>query len=770
MTDNAPRTLLDFDVRGELLPINALEAGEVPLAGGSTGPDGRALAANRWHLTLDGEPYPIVSGELLPQRYPVSEWEDAVRSLRDAGCTTVSSYVFWGLVEPEPGRFDFSGANDIGRFARICAGFGMTFIPRIGPFNNSEFLAGGLPPWLFGKPVVERSNDDGYLRLVRRYFTAVAEQLSGLYFSDGGPIILVQLENELSHAPNDWSTLFGYTASEHRGPTGSDFAAHMVTLRDIAIDVGIAPAYFTMTGWGTAGALPNGELLPTYGGYMDLHHRPGSNARMTTFASRDYPSRGHFPTAFCELGTGSPHRAAYRSRTPADMTLTTAVTSLGSTESIFLGYYLFHGGTNPVRGDGFGWTPKEPTFTQRSYDFWAPVSEFGERRDAYRALVPINHLVREFGVDLALLPVVDPADPVHDPDRDELRSVVRGSENRGFVFLGNYGNNSSLSARDDVQVRIRRADDEILIPRHLTLGVRSGGNLIMPFGLDLGAGRTLVSTTAQPIARLGTADDPVVIFASSQRNAEYVIADVVAAQVTTQGGAIVRAEPEGVSVEVVEGNSFTVEGTNGVVRVVTLSWADAARSQIVGERDDKVLITSDHDFTVDGDVVTVERLRELGEVEPMHATLCVVSAAGLESRDVELPEPVLDPLRVEHLSASRAVMKTGSGPIEELWADIRYSGDLCRVFDVGTGILVADDFRSGPAWRVKLGRFATALRGEGLQVRVEPVARKIAVDDPEGILLDSQIQADEPAVLEEIHPLQRVAASVTLRATGASTA
>lgn len=751
-----------FDVR--VAPLSRDGGG---LRSGVANPEGHVLDANRWHLTIDGEPHPIVSAELLPQRYPVAEWEDAVRAIRDAGCTTVSSYVFWGLIEPEPGRFDFSGANDIRRFAEICASFGLSFLPRIGPFNNSEYLVGGLPPWLFGMPVVERSNDPGYLRLVRRYFAAVAEQLDGMYVADGGPIEIVQLENELSHAPNDWSTLFGYTAAEHRGPTGEEFTAHMSALRAIALDAGIAPAFFSMTGWGNAGAVPDGEFLPTYGGYMDLHHRPGPNFRMTTFAPGDYPYRGRYPVAFCELGTGSPHRAAYRSRTPADMTVTTAMTPMGSTESIHLGYYLFHGGTNPVRGDGFGWTPKEPSFTLRSYDFWAPVSEFGERRDAFYALAPVNHLIREFGRDLAHLPVVDPNDPVRMPDEDRLRAVARGAGERGFVFLSNFGNNTALSPRTDVRLIVRRTGDEISVPRHVRLDVRSGANIVMPFGLDLGAGLTLVSSTTQPVVRLGTPRRPVIVFAAAQDEAEYVIADVTVDQVKAPASALVRPEPDGVSVVVPAGESFSLAGAASEARIITLTWSEAERSQIVGSGADRMLVTSADHFTTDASTATVWRLRMLGEADAAESSLRVVSADGDEVVPVTMPAPVdRGALQIDALSPSRALVRAadiGDESVADLWADIAYSGDLCRIFNASTGILEADDFRSGPSWRVKVGRFADALRRDGLQVRVEPVATKEAVDDPDGLLLDSAMRTDGIAQIDGIEFFQCVRRSVALR-------
>lgn len=758
-----PESRLDFDARIEPLPLD----GE-PL-GGQNGPGRHRLSANRYFLTLDGEPLPVVAGEVLPQRYPATEWEDAVRALRDAGCTMVSSYVFWGLVEPEPGRFDFSGSNDIRRFAQICAEYGLAFSPRIGPFNNSEYLVGGLPPWLFGKPVVERSDDPAYLALVRRYFSAVAGQLEGLYFSDGGPILVVQLENELSHAPNDWGTLFGYTATEHRGPVGPAFTEHMSTLRGLALDVGIDPPFFSMTGWRTAGDVPAGAFLPSYSAYMDLHPRPGPNLRLTTFFQGDYPYRGKYPVAFCEMGTGSPHRAAYRSRTPADATVTTAITRMGSVESIYLGYYLFHGGTNPIRGDGFGWTPKEPTFSQRSYDFWAPVSEFGERRESYYALTPLNHLVREFGKDLAALPVVEPADPVIDPDEDRLRSVMRGSGSRGFVFLSNYGNNQPMSDRESVRIGVRGDQGELDFPRRLRLVMRSGKNLVLPAGLDLGAGIRLTGT-AQPLARLGDAADPAVVFAAQQHEAEYLVSGVAVADVSAPPAARVRQEVDGVLVVLPAGGEepLEVRGPSGPVRIVTLTWDEAEHSQVFGQGSGKTLATCADDFTVDGRRVTISRRVPVGATGRASASVRVVTARSTTRLPVMLPEPEIraDAIQVEAITPSRAVLRMDEGcpasAVGSLWADIDYTGDLCRMFDVATGLLEGDNFHHGLPWRVKLGRFRRALRGEGLQIRVEPVARKEPVDDPDGILLDSAIRVQSEAHIDALNFSQEVTAEIHL--------
>ncbi|MFD4960417.1 beta-galactosidase [Microbacterium sp. NPDC058389] len=751
-----PDTLIEFRAETAGLAPTALEGW------GATSPDGRRLGANNYHLTLDDEPFPAVSGELILQRYPADEWRDALLAMRDAGCTIVSSYLFWGLVEPRAGEFDFTGANDIRRFAELCAELGLLFAPRIGPFDNSEYLLGGLPPWLYGMPLVERSNDPLYLERVRLYFEKVAEQLRGLYWSDGGPIVIVQLENELSHAPNDWRTLFGYTATDHRGPEdGASFGAHMSALRETAVQAGITPPFFAMTAWGLPDAVGSEDFLPTYGAYMDLHPQPGGNHLLTTFQGGEYPYLGQRPTAFCELGTGSPARADYRSMTPAGSVATTALTRFASVESLFLGYYLYHGGTNPVRGDGFGWTTKEPNFPLRSYDFWAPISEFGERRESFGRLLPLNLFVREFGADLARTQVVEPQHPVTDPDDDRLRTILRADHGTGFLFYTNYGNNVPLPDRADVRFEVALPVRTAAFPRHSTLSIRSGAAGILPIGLTLGAGLTLISATAQPLARIGTDSSPTLVFhADEVGEAEFTIADVGPAAVTDAER--VFAEDDGVSVVVAVGAEFQVRGPAGTVTIVVIPTSHAESSALVPTSAGSRLLTADAELSRLDDAVALSRIVPVGAGP---STAVVRRPASGDDLAVTLPAPVAEsPITVTSLSEVRALL-TASDPdadLDDLWMDAAYSGDIARLFDAASGLLVGDDFSRGIPWRVKLGRFAEQLRGAGLQLRVEPVSTRVEVPNDEGILLDHAEQPESEARIDALRFAQRVSRLVPI--------
>ncbi|MFF2327099.1 MULTISPECIES: beta-galactosidase [unclassified Streptomyces] len=748
-------TTVTFDARRAGITTTLLDGW------GATHPDGRRLGANNYHLTLDGDPFPAVSGELIPQRYPVAEWRDAILALRDAGVSVVSSYVFWGLVEPRAGEFDFTGHNDIRRFAELCAELGMLFAPRIGPFNNSEYLLGGLPPWLYGMPLVERSNDPRYLEHVRRYFEQVAEQFRGLFWSDGGPIVLVQLENELSHAPNDWRTLFGYTATEHRGPQdGAEFAAHMENLRGLAVESGITPPFFAMTAWGLPDEVAAGGFLPTYGAYMDLHPRPGDNHPLTTFQGGEYEYRGLLPTAFCELGTGSPARADYRSMTPAAAMTTTAVTRFASVESLFLGYYLFHGGTNPVRGDGFGWTTKAPGFPVRSYDFWAPVSEFGERRESFHRAIPFNRFVLEFGADLAPTEVVEPLDPVVDPADDRLRTILRAGGDAGFVFFANYGNNHPLPDRDDVTVEVLLDGRNVTFPRRSSLAIASASAGVLPVGLDAGAGLTILSSTAQPLARLGSPDEPfLVLHAPDDGEAEFTFEGVAPAAV--EGDTTVCPEDDGVTavVRVDRARTFRVRGSRGTATITTIPTSYAERSVLVPTPAGRLLVSSDVEVGYDNDDVVLWDIRPIGA--PASVATLRRTGAG-DDLAVPLPAPVpVAPVRAEYLDERRVLLTAEPGAeLGDLWADIAYTGDMLRLFDAGTGILVGDDFHRGIPWRVRLGRFAEQLRGAGLQLRAEPVSTRVDVRNEEGILLDSAEQPAGDARVDSLAYSQRVSATV----------
>ena len=152
----------------------------------------------------DGKPYQIISGAIHFQRIPRQYWKDRLQKARALGLNTVETYVFWNLVEPQQGRFDFTANNDIAAFVREAAAQGLNVILRPGPYTCAEWEAGGYPAWLFGKDNIRvRSRDPRFLAASQTYLDAVARQVHLLLNHNGGPIIAVQVENEYGSYDDD---------------------------------------------------------------------------------------------------------------------------------------------------------------------------------------------------------------------------------------------------------------------------------------------------------------------------------------------------------------------------------------------------------------------------------------------------------------------------------------------------------------------------------------------------------------------------------------
>ena len=177
-----------------------------PLGADFTGTScrGEVISFNNYYMEKDGAPFFAVSGEFHYSRMDPQRWEDELIKLRMAGLNIVSTYLFWNHIEEEEGVFDFTGRRDLRRFVELCAKHGMAVILRVGPFAHGEVRNGGLPDWLYGKPFEVRHTNEGFMRCVRRLYGKIAEQVKGLFFKDGGPIVAVQLDNEYMHSSAAW--------------------------------------------------------------------------------------------------------------------------------------------------------------------------------------------------------------------------------------------------------------------------------------------------------------------------------------------------------------------------------------------------------------------------------------------------------------------------------------------------------------------------------------------------------------------------------------
>lgn len=172
--------------------LSSVEAKNIPTA---TEPS--RFEVGKGTFLLNGQPFVVKAAELHYPRIPKPYWEHRIKMCKALGMNTVCLYVFWNAHEPQPGVFDFSGQQDLAEFCRLCQKNGMYVILRPGPYVCAEWEMGGLPWWLLKKKDIRlRENDPYFLERVGIFEQEVAKQVSGLTIQHGGPIIMVQVENE----------------------------------------------------------------------------------------------------------------------------------------------------------------------------------------------------------------------------------------------------------------------------------------------------------------------------------------------------------------------------------------------------------------------------------------------------------------------------------------------------------------------------------------------------------------------------------------------
>lgn len=241
-----------------LVSVNASAPAPVPQVGplhmGSStagiAPNGDTLSVNNQSLVRNGQPWVPVAGEFHYSRYPAEQWLPELLKMKAAGVDVVSTYVIWIFHEEVQNQTLWSERYNVTRFVETAAEAGLSVIARIGPWVHAETRNGGIPDWVIEQSDKVRSNDPKYLAFVKTFWTDLAGRMTGSLFKNGGPIIGLQIENEYS-------------------ATGSgQGAAHIATLKALAISLGFDLPLYTFTGWQNT-QYPPYEFVPVFGGYQD---------------------------------------------------------------------------------------------------------------------------------------------------------------------------------------------------------------------------------------------------------------------------------------------------------------------------------------------------------------------------------------------------------------------------------------------------------------------------------------------------------------------
>ena len=483
-----------------------------------TNPVGEHISFTNHYMKKNDKPFFGICGEFHFSRYNWHKWEDEIIKMKMAGINIIPTYIIWNHHEEIKGQFRWNGNFNIRYFIQLCQKHDVNVILRVGPFVHGEARNGGLPDWLYGEPCRVRSNDKRYLFYVERYYHEIGQQIRGLMYKDGGPVIGVQLDNEYCHAGAPWEMTTG-TSNEwiSNGTYDTDDAEHhkhIETLKEFAVKAGLIAPIYTGTGWGGAYASPD-TVLPLWGGYAfwpwifydeSIKEHPVTpefiyrNYRKPTYNFEPAYDPTTVPFACCEMGGGMTVFYKYRFQLPYHSVEAMANIKVAGGCN-FVGYYVFHGGSNPL---GLK-TPylNENATPKISYDYQAAIGEFGQVRDSYNRLKRLHYFFHTFQNEFCPTQTVlpDGAEDIAPTDVEKLRFAVRIDKNKGFIFINNYQDHLVSPDKKDFAFTLDLADEILTVPQKGSLSLNSEESCILPFNFTMDS-LTLKYATAQLITKI----------------------------------------------------------------------------------------------------------------------------------------------------------------------------------------------------------------------------------------------------------------------------
>ncbi len=641
------------------------------LKAGGANPSGERIDVNSLYFERGGRPVIDVMGEYHFSRAHEEEWYEELCKMKAGGVTIVSTYIFWIYHEEREGDFHFEGDLNLRRFIEDAGRAGLYVFLRIGPWAHGECRNGGFPDWLLKKPYPLRENHPDYLEKVRILYERIYEEAKGTFYKDGGPVIGIQLENELV-----------------------DNAEHLAALKELAVKTGFDVPLYTVTGWNSlyGARIPTKEAVPVFAAYVDApwdesitplppsgHYvfdsvRNDAAVGKDLIGDRAYDEDGwvlpydDYPFATCELGAGLPFTHHRRPVVNGMDAYALSLTKLGCGNNL-VGYYMYHGGTNRIgaastlnESKASGYPNDYPIL---NYDFHTALTQYGKAREQYGLLNLLHLFLADFGQLLAPMEYVPSEKEVRPEDTDSLRYCMRTDGKAGFVFVNNYARRQELSEKKDVVFEA----PGVVFP---AIDVKPGTSFFMPFHLELAGGVVLKYAAAQPLCRLG---QTYFFLQIPGIEAEYCLAD----------GRIRK------------GNDIR----EGGIRILAISLSDAVYLRKLGDRvyigdqvnlyeaDGEIRAIEDGSFSYrvwNGDCFESVKAEKDFQNAVLSVTEC--DAPFTPKYPEELQIGGERKLFWKHLSVDSA-----SGTVT-----IRYRGDAAQIY--ADEELTADEYYCGEPWRI----------------------------------------------------------------------
>ncbi|XP_028550449.1 beta-galactosidase 8 [Dendrobium catenatum] len=308
----------------------------------------------------DGQPFRIIGGDLHYFRVLPEYWEDRLLRAKALGLNAIQTYVAWNLHEPSPQKWVFEGIANIESFLNLTQELGFLVMLRAGPYICAEWDLGGFPAWLLSiKPSLKlRSSDPRYINLVERWWGILLPKIAPFLYENGGPIVMVQVENEFGSFGYD-KTYLRYLATLARRHLGNDIILYT-------------------TDGGTKDTLERGTI-PEEGVYAAVDFSTGENPWPIFELQKRYNAPGKSPPLSAEFYTGwLTHWGEPNAKTSASYTAAYLEKILSCNGSVVL--YMAYGGTNFgfFNGANTGQNDSDYKADLTSYDYDAPIKESGD--------------------------------------------------------------------------------------------------------------------------------------------------------------------------------------------------------------------------------------------------------------------------------------------------------------------------------------------------------------------------------------------------------